>query len=242
MRGLIRHPAVQAALARLVGLYLAFVIRTSRWRLLGAEAALAEVQAGRPVILAFWHERLPMVAALRGLAGQAEPGLLRLTPRVLVSQHRDGRFIGAAVERFGLAMIYGSSRRGGAPALVEMLRALRAGDPVVITPDGPRGPRRQAAAGVAQLAALSGAKVVAIGAATSRHRILGSWDRMMLPLPFGRAVLTAGAPIAVGRQEAQAALPAIAAALDAACAAADAAVGLVTPDAPRGRAAPAEAG
>jgi len=97
---------------------------------------------------------------------------------------------------------------------------------VLITPDGPRGPRRQAAPGVAQLAALSGAALVPVGAASTRHRRLPSWDRMMLPLPFGRGVLVCGPPIRVARGEADAALPGIAAALDAAAAAADAACGI----------------
>jgi lysophospholipid acyltransferase (LPLAT)-like uncharacterized protein len=225
MRRLIRHPAVQAGLARLLGAYLGLVARSTRWRLEGAEPALAEIRAGRPLILAFWHERLPVMPALFRLAARQEPRAASLVPHVLVSQHRDGRFIGDAVARFGFRMVYGSSRRGGAAALAEMIRVLRAGHPVALTPDGPRGPRRQAAPGVAQLAALTGALVVPLGAATSRHRLLPSWDRMMLPLPFGRGVIRAGAPIAVPREGVADALPGIAAALDAACAAADAAVG-----------------
>jgi lysophospholipid acyltransferase (LPLAT)-like uncharacterized protein len=226
MRRLIRHPTVQSGLAWLLGAYIALVVRTTRWRLEGAGPALAVIGAGQPLILAFWHERLPLLPALFPLAAAAEPRVAALTPRVLVSQHRDGRFIGAAVARFGVRMVYGSSRRGGGPALVELLRLLRAGDPVLITPDGPRGPRRVAAAGVAQLAALSGVAVVAVGAASTRHRLLPSWDQMMLPLPFGRGVLAVGAPIAVARGGAEAALPAIAAAIDAATKAADAACGL----------------
>lgn len=226
MRKLIRHPAVQAGLARLLGAYLALVARTTRWRLEGADPALAEIRAGRPLILAFWHERLPLMPVLFRLAAQQEPRAAALTPHVLVSQHRDGRFIGDAVARFGFRMVYGSSRRGGAVALAEMIRVLRAGNPVALTPDGPRGPRRQAAPGVAQLAAVAGVRIVPLGAATSRHRLLPSWDRMMLPLPFGRGVIVAGALISVPRDGVAAAVPAIAAAMSAACAAADAAVGL----------------
>jgi lysophospholipid acyltransferase (LPLAT)-like uncharacterized protein len=226
MRKLIRHPAVQAGLARLLGAYLALVARTTEWRLVGAGPALAEVTAGRPVILAFWHERLPLLPVLLRLAIAEEPRVARLTPHVLVSQHRDGRFIGDAVGRFGFRMVYGSSRRGGGQAMLEIMRILNRGDPIAITPDGPRGPRRQAAPGVAQLAALSGAAVLPLGGATTRHRILPSWDRMMLPLPFGRGVIICGAPIRVPPDGAEAALPAIAAALDAACAEADRAVGL----------------
>ncbi|MGX9966785.1 lysophospholipid acyltransferase family protein [Roseomonas sp. F4] len=233
MRKLIRHPAVQGGLARLLGLYLSLVVRTTRWQLLGAEPAMALVAQGQPLILAFWHERLPLVPALFPLARAAEPRAAALRPRVLVSRHRDGRFIGAAVARFGVEMIYGSSRRGGAPALVGLLRALRQGHPVIITPDGPRGPRRQAAPGVAQLAAVSGVAVVPVGAASTAHRRLGSWDRMMLPLPFGRGVLVCGAPITVPRDAAEAALPAIAAALTAACAEADRICGVTEPAARR---------
>jgi lysophospholipid acyltransferase (LPLAT)-like uncharacterized protein len=226
MRRLIRHPATQAMLARLVGLYLVLVVRTSRWELQGAGPALARIAAGEPLIIAFWHERLPLIPPLRSLAVAAEPAAAGVTPRVLVSQHRDGRFIGEAVRRFGVEMIYGSSRRGGASALAGLLRRLRAGDPILITPDGPRGPRRRAAAGVAQLAAVSGTPVLPLGAASSAHRRLGSWDRMMFPLPFGRGVLACGALLEVPRDGAEAALPAIEAALDAACAAADAACGI----------------
>lgn len=226
MRKLIRHPAVQAGLARLLGAYIAFVLRTTRWQLLGGDAALAEAAAGRPLIIAFWHERLPMIPVLFRLAQAQYPSVARLVPHVLVSQHRDGRFIGAAVKPFGFRMIYGSSSRGGAQALVELLRVLRAGNPVAITPDGPRGPRRQAAPGAVQLAAVSGAPVVAVAAATTRHRILPSWDRMMLPLPFGRGVMACGPLLQVPRDGAEAALPVLTAALDAACAEADAAVGL----------------
>lgn len=225
MRKLIRHPAVQAGLARMLGAYIAFVARTTRWRLVGADPALAEIAGGRPLVIAFWHERLPVVPALFRLVVGRLPVAARLVPHVLVSRHRDGRFIGAAVERFGVRMVYGSTSRGGAPALVGLLRVLRDGHPVLITPDGPRGPRRQAAPGVAQLAALSGTPVLPVGAATSAHRILPSWDRMMLPLPFGRGAIVCGPLLRVPRDGAEAALPAIAAALDAAAAEADAAIG-----------------
>lgn len=99
------------------------------------------------------------------------------------------------------------------PALRRMLRLLGEGRVLVITPDGPRGPRRQAAPGIAQLAAASGAPVLACAAITTRRRILGSWDRMVFPLPFSRGIIALAAPIHVPRDGAEAALPLIAAAL-----------------------------
>jgi lysophospholipid acyltransferase (LPLAT)-like uncharacterized protein len=138
---------------------------------------------------------------------------------VLVSRHNDGRFIGDIVARFGIAVVHGSSARGGqdrggAAGLRALLGVIEAGGHAVITPDGPRGPRRVAAAGVAQLAAVAGVPVLPCAAQTSRRIVLGSWDRMVLPLPWGRGVLTVGAPIPVPRDGAEAALPVIARALD----------------------------
>ena len=105
MRKVIRHPAVQAGLARLLGGYMALVARTTRWHLVGAAPALAEIAAGRPLVIAFWHERLPLIPPLFRLAAAEEASVAKVVPHVLVSRHRDGRFIGAAVTRFGVRMV-----------------------------------------------------------------------------------------------------------------------------------------
>ena len=90
-----------------------------------------------------------------------------------------------------------------------LIRVLEDGDQIVITPDGPRGPAREAAAGVAQLAALTQAPIIPCAAQTSARRVLATWDRMVLPLPFGRGVLVCAAPIAVPRDAWNASLPQI---------------------------------
>jgi lysophospholipid acyltransferase (LPLAT)-like uncharacterized protein len=137
---------------------------------------------------------------------------------VLVSRHQDGRLIGDMMRSFGLDLVHGSSskgaaQKGGASGMRALLAVLAAGDQVVITPDGPRGPRRQLARGVAQLAALAGVPVLPCAARSTRRRVLPTWDRMILPLPFGRGVLVCGAPIHVPRDRWADSLPVIAAAL-----------------------------
>jgi lysophospholipid acyltransferase (LPLAT)-like uncharacterized protein len=219
LKRLLRHPWVQSAGAWLLGLYLCFALRTTRWTLLGAEH-LAPHAAGAPAIAAFWHERLPLMSMLWLFSRRGAPGQ-RL--HVLVSRHRDGRFIGYVVGRFRISPIYGSSSRGGAAALREMLAVLARGDHVVMTPDGPRGPRRVAAPGVAQLAALSGVPVLPCSAQTSRRWQLRSWDRMVIPRPFGRGVVVCEPSITVGRRDWRAAMPAIEAAMTRAAEQADAA-------------------
>lgn len=224
LKRLLRHPAILRALAALLGRYLDFALSTTRWTLIGQEH-FAPFENGAPVIAAFWHEHLPLMPALWNRARVTTPGL-RL--HVLVSRHNDGRFIGDVIARFGLSVAHGSStrngqNRGGARGAMALLAALEAGDQVVITPDGPRGPRRMAAPGVAQLAGLSGCVVLPCAAQTSRKRVLGSWDRMIVPLPWARGVLVCQPPITVARDDREAMLPLIAAALTAASDAAQAA-------------------
>lgn len=208
---LLRRPGAQALLAVLLGRYLRFALATTRWTLDGAEH-LAPHLDGKPAIVAFWHERLPLMPALWTLARRRAPRPLA-EAHVLVSRHADGRFIGALIDAFGLKAVHGSSNRGGAAGLRRLLDLLADGRLVSITPDGPRGPRRIAAPGVASLAALSGVGVLPCAAQTSRRRVLRSWDRMVLPLPWGRGVIVCLPAIEVARDAEQSALPAIQAAL-----------------------------
>ncbi len=233
LKRLLRSAIVQAVTAALVGLYLDLALRTTRWTVVGEQNAAASV-AGEPTVAAFWHERLPMLPALwLHMRRQGARG----TPRVLVSKHRDGRFIAAAVRRFGVVVVHGSSskngsardvsEKGGAASVRALLGVLQqAREHVLITPDGPRGPPRRASPGVAQIAGLSGAPVLPIGAQTTRRWALPTWDRMLVPLPWGHGVIVCGRPIIVPREGWEAALPAIEAALTEAADQADALCGV----------------
>lgn len=209
MKRLFRHARVRSVLVRAFGWYLDMTLRSKRWTLVGAEH-LARCDTGEPMVVAFWHEVLPLMPVLVRF-GRRRPGFTDMPILFLVSRHNDGQFISAIMQRFDLTPIYGSSSKGGPAALQSMLRALRAGAIIGITPDGPRGPARQAAVGVAQLAALAGVPVIPIGGAITNGPRLPTWDRMMLPLPFGRGVLICGPPITVNRQDWREAVPRIAA-------------------------------
>ena len=222
MKGLLRRPAVRGLIVRVIGGYLAFALRTTRWTLVGGEHLAPVLESGRAVA-AFWHERLPLMPELLVRARSRAPGL---RAAVLVSRHSDGRLIGSIMGRFGAEVVHGSSarngrERGGAAGVLALLDFIAGGGVAVITPDGPRGPRRVAAPGLAQVAARAGVPVLPCAAQTRFRWVLGTWDRMVLPLPFGRGVLVCGAPIAVPREGWEAMVGPIAAALTAAADLAD---------------------
>jgi len=187
-RRILRSDGLRHALCWCIQLYIRFVFATNRWSIEGGEHPRRLRAEGRAFILAFWHGRLMMIP----MAWQ------RLAPmHMLISAHRDGRIIADAVTYFGVRSIAGSTTRGGSAALRTMVRRLGAGDCVGITPDGPRGPAMTASIGLVNLARLAGVPIVPIVFATSRRRVLATWDRFCFALPFGRGVYIWGEPIEV---------------------------------------------
>jgi lysophospholipid acyltransferase (LPLAT)-like uncharacterized protein len=148
-------------------------------------------EAGRPYVHAFFHDQLLMMTY--SYLGQ-EYGR---TLAVLASRHRDGEYVARTLERFGHLLVRGSTGRGGAAGLVEMIRHLRAGRDAAFATDGPRGPRHRVQIGVVEAARLGRAPIVPVAFAASRVQRLGSWDRFQVPLPFGRGVFVYGPAMTV---------------------------------------------
>ncbi|KAB2835775.1 MAG: lysophospholipid acyltransferase family protein, partial [Caedimonadaceae bacterium] len=113
----------------------------------------------------------------------------------LISSHSDGQYIANIVGHYGIQTIAGSSSKGGSQALRKILRVLKDGHAVGVTPDGPRGPRFEVSDGIIQMARLSGADIIPVTFAISRRRVLKTWDRLIFALPFSRGVLMYGKPI-----------------------------------------------
>ncbi len=116
---------------------------------------------------------------------------------MLISGHRDGQLIARTVGYFGIDTIEGSSSKGGTAALRTMVRFLKLGEYVGITPDGPRGPRMRVGGAIVGMARLSGVPIIPVAYATNKRKILGSWDKFIIAKPFGRGVIVGGEPIEV---------------------------------------------
>lgn len=171
-------------------LYIRLIGVTTRWQVVGGDIPEKFWENNKPFIVAFWHGRLLMVPYCWDLSK---------TVFMLISQHRDGQIIARTVSHFGFRSAEGSSSKGGARALRQMLKVLDAGDYVGITPDGPRGPRMRASEGIVSVARLSGVPVIPLANSVARGRNLNSWDRFLLPGPFSRGAIVWGTPIEVAR-------------------------------------------
>lgn len=190
LRKLVRNQAVRNALSWIAAGYIRLVWLTGRWRVVNGSVLADRVADGRPVIVCFWHGRMLMMPNVR-------PSGAPMT--VLISHHRDGVFISRTLAHLGVDTIAGSTSRGGGNALIAMVHALRRGVYVAITPDGPRGPRMRVAPGAVTAAKLSGACLVPASYSARWRRVSGSWDRMLIPLPFTRGIVRFGTPIEVPR-------------------------------------------
>lgn len=176
--------------AGLGGGSLTALLKTVRWTVSGREHYDLWWGAGRPVVFVLWHGRLLPCSFYHRGEGLA----------TLISQHQDGDYVAGVVESWwGFEAIRGSSTRGGSAALRRIVRTLKGGTAVAITPDGPQGPRQKMKPGPLLAAQLAGVPIIPVSAGGGPAWWVGGWDRFMIPRPFSRVHLRYGEPVMVPR-------------------------------------------
>ena len=171
------------------GRLLETVLRTVRFETHTHEACTAERAAGRPLIFTLWHGRLLPLSWFHRSWNLV----------TLISASGDGEYIARIVQRWGYHVVRGSSSRGGGPAFRELVRLLRQGRSVAVTPDGPRGPREKIKPGVLAAAQITGFALLPISAGTSSAWWFEGWDRFLVPRPFATVHIHYGQPVYVPR-------------------------------------------
>lgn len=172
-----RGSLADRALTSVVGWMIRILGRTLRFRREGEAALLETLKSGGPVIVFGWHEFL-----LIGCCDLAHYG-----PTIMISQSSDGDRVTRIAESLGWRVVRGSSSRGGARALLQLVRFLEHGAFVGHLVDGPRGPRRELKPGLLMMAQRSGATLFpAVYSARWSWRP-HSWDRQLIPFPFSPA-------------------------------------------------------
>ena len=188
IRRLVQSPMVSSFLSWLTACYIRFIWHSGRWHIENDEIPRHLIDTGKPFVACFWHGRMLMIPnAWRYQASM----------RILISQHRDGVFISQTLRHLGVGTIRGSSTRGGRGALIAIVNALKQGGYVGITPDGPTGPRMRVAPGTITAAKLSGAALLPVSYGAAHRKILATWDRFLLPMPFSKGVIRIGTPILI---------------------------------------------
>jgi len=132
-----------------------------------------------PVIFACWHGELLMLPYMYKYYRKKPHA------KVLISNHFDGELISRTIKYFGLGTLAGSTTRNAARVLIQSIKTLKNGYDIGITPDGPKGPRREVADGIIIMAQKAKANIILIEIKPTKFWQLNSWDKFIIPKPFG---------------------------------------------------------
>jgi lysophospholipid acyltransferase (LPLAT)-like uncharacterized protein len=143
---------------------------------------------GKGNIYVFWHSCIfPLAYIFR-----------RSQTTALISSSNDGKRAAAIAAKWNIDVVYGSSSKQGFTAFRQCLKTIKANKNMVVTPDGPKGPREVVKSGVAHLAILSGAPLVPLAIHPTNYWRLKSWDRMIIPKPFSKVLIKSSGIIIPG--------------------------------------------
>ena len=194
---LLSHASIRAVAAFILASYVRLTLSLTRFTWRGRDIPQRFWERNDPMILALWHGQIFLSPAC-----WRKGRILN----VLISHHQDGDLIARTIAYFGLSSIRGSAdsrekdkKKGGAGALRALLHALKDGQSIAVTPDGPRGPRMQASDGIITIARLSGVPIVPVAFVSSRRLELNTWDRFAVNFPLARGAIVWGEPLSIAR-------------------------------------------
>lgn len=193
-RWLLNNEVSQSVIAALLAGYIWLVYATSDVEHDFHDDAKEYMSGEKQGIYAFWHGRMMLIPFI-------QPPGRRL--QMLISHHRDGLLISRIVSHFGTETIRGSTGKSGTSALKEILRAVKQGQNIGFTPDGPRGPAFEVSEGVIRTARMTGLPIIPLSFSTNNHKRFGSWDAFFFALPFSQLLYIAGKPIRVSRDDSE---------------------------------------
>lgn len=179
-----------SALINLLYSYLQVLYFTTRWKFI--QSGNFATQKG--VIFVFWHNKLAM-----------GPGMFKGHRDIyaLISPHSDGKIISKVVNKFGFGVISGSTNKNSAAALKMIIKKLESGSNIAITPDGPRGPVYKINSSITKVAFKYNIKLIPVSCTATKYFTLNSWDKLIIPLPFGRITVKIGEPLVLIGDESQ---------------------------------------
>lgn len=169
----------QQRLGKIAAFFMRLITSTMRVKL-HDHCGFLEKRPDRPVIHALWHNAIfswPYV--YRKYWGDRNGA-------ALTSASKDGEVVAAALNAFGIGAVRGSNSRRGAAAILELVKWIKKGHDIAITPDGPRGPKYKLSPGLVLLSQRAEVKILPFRFEYSNAIKLKTWDQFQVPIPFSR--------------------------------------------------------
>ena len=179
--------------------YVLFVYKTSTISLKNRKNIDSLFKKNESFIYAFWHDQLLMCP----LTWQSEFEI-----KVLISKHRDGDIIAKLISNLGFKAIRGSTHKsgktrnkGGLLSARQMIKSLKKGISIGISPDGPKGPRHKVSDGILSISRLSNSPILPVGIGFKKKWVLSTWDKFIIPKPFNQITIIWGEPFPALKNE-----------------------------------------
>ena len=184
---------IQTLLSLIGSIYVLTVYKTSKVNLKNRKKIENLLERNESFIYSFWHDQLLMCP----LTWQSNSNI-----KVLISKHRDGDIIAQLISNLGFEAIRGSTHKtnkiknkGGLLSARKMIKSLKNGISIGISPDGPKGPRHKVSEGILSISRLSESVILPVGIGFKKKWVLNTWDKFIIPKPFNEITVVWGDPI-----------------------------------------------
>ena len=156
---------------------------------IGENNLLNLINSGKPIMVCVWHGRLIFPSWYIRLKST--------NLHAIAGRHSDAEIMARILNQWGYGLIRGSTRKGGKAVVQEMIEIFKSSGIVAVTNDGPKGPPRIAKAGSTGLALKYNVQIITITGSATKYWQIKSWDRFMLPKPFGKIQLIVSPPLEI---------------------------------------------
>jgi lysophospholipid acyltransferase (LPLAT)-like uncharacterized protein len=161
------------------------VLKTSRIVIDIDPASEIVLSSKKPCFITLWHGRILVFPKIMAKYGEFI---------VLTSAHNDGQYIDKFISLYGHKTIRGSTYRGGLLATKDIIKNIHDKNRIVITPDGPRGPKWKINSVVTNIAARFDIPIIHVSFSSTKVKILNAWDKFMIPMPFAQILIKISSP------------------------------------------------
>ena len=185
LKKLLNHDLSVLCITKIIQFYLEFVFLTSTIEINIHNEATHILNSNKVCFLTLWHGRIIVFPRIMQKFGKF---------KVLTSLHKDGKYVDKFIRLYGHETIRGSSYKGSLSATKNIINSIKNKESIVITPDGPRGPKYKVNSAITNLASKFKIPIISISFASSKAKILKSWDEFTIPLPFSKILIDISAP------------------------------------------------